>query len=829
MSNFSGKFLILLILSIICYLGLFKINEYDVFHHLAAGKYIIENKEIPNKLLFSHSFGALKANDSEWLFQIILWVVHQLIGINGLIIFKAIFFAFLYFLLFLIALEGNANIYITAIVFLLGGLIARLRFYHRPEMMMYLFNALVILLLQKYLKERSKSVFFIPIIFMFWANMHPTIIIGLFIISAFVAEQFFFIFIRYLRKEKFDLSNLKNLLLILLISISFSLVNPLTISPLVEPLKLSKTRVLMGLVSELQPLQVKGIKSIISNDISFILFLFFTVGFLSFLLNFKRASLAYFIIFAGLAYLATQALRNVSLFIQVASPIISINLSSIIRLIGGEPAARVSPVAIPRGARVILRGARVIKGKGAGWLLVLISATYALLTGYGDNADYLFGLGMNEFLIPVKAVDFLIENKISGRMFNTFHFGGYLEYRLYPKEMVLIDGRGFGNEELLREYVMSQANQNLWENYQNKYNLDYAIVGYPELKNIPKIHSDIRDYSNEEIKSLSIPDNNWVLIYWDDTAMIYLKRIKKFKKIIDRYEVKYYKPDLPLEMLKIYLRDPLKLEPLLIEIKRNASSYRGNLAMGYIFNEKGEYYKAANAYAKAISMRADNDAAYAGLGYAYYKLGEIKKAEQYYKKAIKLNNADAMHHYNLGLIYIQIGEKTKAISEMEKAIQINKNFAEAYKKLMQLYLGEGNFGKYNEIYMKIKMIEKENFLKGKFNRALKLYSENKLNEALKEYEEILQYDQRDPAILNNIGFIYYDLKDYKKAIEYHKRCIESDFNFENGHYGLALAYEKLGEKAKAIEEWEKYLQLKPKGIWALKAEQHLKALKKEVE
>jgi len=829
MSNFTCKFLVLLVLFIVFYLALFKINEYDIFHHLAAGKYIIETKVIPDKLLFSHSFSDLKANDSEWLFQIFLYTIHQIIGINGLIIFKAIFFALLYFLLIKIALESNANIYITSIVFLLGSLVARLRFYHRPEMMMSLFIALLILLLQKFLKEKSKFVFFIPIIFMLWANMHPTIIVGFFIISAFVAEQFFFISISYFRKEKFSSSNLYNLLLILLLSLLFSLINPFTISPLVEPLKLSKTRVLMGLVSELQPLQVKGINSIIGNDISFILFLFFIVGLLSFLLNFKRASLAYFIIFGGLAYLAAQAIRNVSLFIQVASPIISINLSGLTRHRGGEGSAGASPVAIQQGARVISLGARVIKWKGAGWLLVLISAAYALLTGYGDNADYSFGTGINEFLIPSKAVDFIIENKISGRMFNTFHFGGYLEYRLYPKERVLIDGRGLGNEELLREYVMSQANENLWQNYQNKYNLDYAIVGYPDLKNIPKFHSDIRYYSNEEIRSLSIPDNNWVLIYWDDAAMIYLKRVNKFKKIIDKYEIKYYKPDLPLEMLKIYLRDPLKLELLIKEIKRNNASYRGNLALGYIYNEIGEYAEAVKTYDKVISIRPDNDAAYAGLGYAYYKLGEIKKAEEYYKKAIELNHSDALHYYNLALIYIQRGEEKKAIKQIEKALQINKNFTEAYKKLMQLYLGRGDFGKYNEIYMKIKKLERGNFLKAKFNRALKLYSENKLKEALKEYEEILKYDEGDAVILNNIGFIYYDLKDYEKAIEYHKRCIESDINFENGHYGLALAYEKLGEKAKAIEEWERYLKLKPKGIWASKAEQHLKALKGEVE
>ena len=42
---------------------------------------------------------------------------------------------------------------------------------------------------------------------------------------------------------------------------------------------------------------------------------------------------------------------------------------------------------------------------------------------------------------PSGAADFILEHELKGPLFNTYNGGGYLIYRLYPRERVFIDGR----------------------------------------------------------------------------------------------------------------------------------------------------------------------------------------------------------------------------------------------------------------------------------------------------------------------------------------------------------------------------------------------------
>jgi hypothetical protein len=52
-----------------------------------------------------------------------------------------------------------------------------------------------------------------------------------------------------------------------------------------------------------------------------------------------------------------------------------------------------------------------------------------------------FQLRAAGWAIPEGAADFLIENRITGRMLNTYEYGGYLIWKLWPQEHVFIDGR----------------------------------------------------------------------------------------------------------------------------------------------------------------------------------------------------------------------------------------------------------------------------------------------------------------------------------------------------------------------------------------------------
>lgn len=82
-------------------MGISKIGDYDIFYHLSTGKHIVETGSIvhPEDPFTFTSIGAMPTN--EWLGDVIFYGIHELSGVAGLIVFKAILITFLFYLLYL--------------------------------------------------------------------------------------------------------------------------------------------------------------------------------------------------------------------------------------------------------------------------------------------------------------------------------------------------------------------------------------------------------------------------------------------------------------------------------------------------------------------------------------------------------------------------------------------------------------------------------------------------------------------------------------------------------------------------------------------------------
>jgi hypothetical protein len=64
----------------------------------------------------------------------------------------------------------------------------------------------------------------------------------------------------------------------------------------------------------------------------------------------------------------------------------------------------------------------------------------------------MFQLRAAEWKFPAGAADFLLSHGVRSRLFNTYEDGGYLMWRLGPREKVFIDGRAL-SESLFADYA----------------------------------------------------------------------------------------------------------------------------------------------------------------------------------------------------------------------------------------------------------------------------------------------------------------------------------------------------------------------------------------
>jgi hypothetical protein len=137
---------------------------------------------------------------------------------------------------------------------------------------------------------------------------------------------------------------------------------------------------------------------------------------------------------------------------------------------------------------------------------VLTIVLVLLLLISGANLDFdQTGNGFMPETFPVFAVDWMEKNPLEGNGFNYFPWGGYLLYRIWPENLVFIDGQtGFYGEALTREYEQVITMSAEWHDVLDKYQVSWVLM--PVESDLARLLADDRD---------------WKLVYSDQTAAIF--------------------------------------------------------------------------------------------------------------------------------------------------------------------------------------------------------------------------------------------------------------------------------------------------------------------
>ncbi len=74
-------------------------------------------------------------------------------------------------------------------------------------------------------------------------------------------------------------------------------------------------------------------------------------------------------------------------------------------------------------------------------------------------------------------MDWLEDTPLEGNGFNYFPWGGYLLYRIWPENLVFIDGQtDFYGEQLTREYEKIITLADGWQNLFSDYKIEWVLM-----------------------------------------------------------------------------------------------------------------------------------------------------------------------------------------------------------------------------------------------------------------------------------------------------------------------------------------------------------------
>jgi Tfp pilus assembly protein PilF len=165
------------------------------------------------------------------------------------------------------------------------------------------------------------------------------------------------------------------------------------------------------------------------------------------------------------------------------------------------------------------------------------------------------------------------------------------------------------------------------------------------------------------------------------------------------------------------------------------------------------------------------------IGEAYMRQGDFTSALRELLKAEQLDPDDHFVHNDLGLAYMAKKMMPEAISHFKKAIEIKPSYTPARNNLGNAYLA----------------VEEWDLAIATFKEITK---------------DALYATPQYP--LSNLGFAYYNKKDYNAALNYYREALKLQPDMVQALVGSGRAYLALKQGRQALRALEKAVKLSPK-------------------
>ena len=485
-----------LVLSCVLLVALFsrEISDTDFFWHLKSGQYIFDTRSLPDPDPFAYTTATAHATYSgeeitrrfnlthEWLSQVLIYLVFRLGGFAGVVLGRAGLLASFCIVAGLIAYRRNVGFYRSVAVTFAVAALAYSFAADRPYLVSFVLLAITVAILDS---GRRALLWVLPLVMLVWANCHGGFVLGWVILGGWSAEALWF------RLRGRTVVGDSRLWLVSAASILITGLNPngfRVISVLLD----YRRSFLTSTLSEWRPIPLWP-------PSVFVILL--VAGAAVLLYARRRVRMIDGMLFLVFAAAGLWAGRNTFL-IGLWSPILI---------------ATYLPKAVKIGAWVELGAA------------VLLSAALISVAAAGRSLQ----LRVAEWAFPTGAAEFFRSHGLTQRMFNTYEYGGYLIWKLWPQERVFIDGRAL-SESLFADYgrilyFAGDSNGKSAAQLLEQYGIEVIVMNTFE-------HSS--GVAHTLAPALAEAENQqWKLVYADATAVVFMRHPAAGMQVLDSARV----------------------------------------------------------------------------------------------------------------------------------------------------------------------------------------------------------------------------------------------------------------------------------------------------
>lgn len=452
------KTVIILFLISVFLISFFPVKDTDFGWHYRCGKEFLASGSLCIKNNFSYFLPNYQAYYTGHLYDIIIAFIYGHWGFIGISFIGSIVFTLA--ALIFIKLINNRKLGFAAyfISFALSYSIFGLGF--RPQIISYFFLFILLWLL----KSKNKRLFFlIPILFLFWVNLHIGFFIGLFVLIFFIFYENKYI-------------NLSKKLFIIFVSFLTTLINPFGVNVYRE--------IFNHFTSPLGQMIAEWVKP---SPFHLFLIIFFTIIGLIIIVKKKPINIFYLLLLIFFSLLSLNARRNLPFFYPVFFYVIQDSFKDLKKFEW-----------IQYEMLLLILCSMIIFV-----LIIYIPKTIKFDTSWTEYCQ------KGQITYPYQAIEKFPQ--LTGNVFNTYEWGGFLIWQK-PNIRVFIDGRmpawrdenGKSPYQVFLDIIQTQPG---WNEKLNKWKTNYLLI----------VNGTFLDLllQKDSIKY------HWHEVYRDDSAVVY--------------------------------------------------------------------------------------------------------------------------------------------------------------------------------------------------------------------------------------------------------------------------------------------------------------------
>jgi len=429
-------------------------RTYDIWWHIATGQWMVQHRQIPHQDPFTWTREGEPWIAHEWAWELPMYALYSNWGHDGLMALRMLVAAVCCALLAWLCLRRGATPVAVMATGALAIFAARPLFNDRPQAVTMPFFLAMLCLIEQAEQRRERWLLIgAPLLMIPWVNIHGGFIYGPALLGLYALCKLPGWVAQWRRREA--LAPRPGFVIgALALAAVACLANPNGVAGAIYPFEY---------ITGGHAWHATVITEYDSPDFSDSIFIWLgaliVITAAVFAASGRRSSLWEIALTALFLFTALKWQRNMALFAFAVAAPLSLHVTDLLRRIG-IPREQ----APPDDRRPAALYWAIIVGLIVSVCLAVPSASRAVEARFRGD-------------MPVECVQYVKSAGLQGRMFNTYRWGGYLIWQLWPEHRVMIDGRAdVMGRRLVEDWRRAHKLNEGWEQVLEDYQIDWAMI-----------------------------------------------------------------------------------------------------------------------------------------------------------------------------------------------------------------------------------------------------------------------------------------------------------------------------------------------------------------